>query len=103
MRSGYKLIWSSESKKNLADLIFYLEANWTEREIKNFFQKLEKIISLIKFKPQIFRVVNRKKRIRKCVVSKQISLYYRFDITEIFIVTVFDNRRNPNRLSFKSE
>jgi len=32
------------------------------------------------------------------VVSKQTSIFYRFDKEYIKIVTVFDNRMNPNKL-----
>ena len=32
------------------------------------------------------------------VVTKQTSLFYRFDKKTITIVTIFDNRMNPDRL-----
>ncbi len=43
--------WTLEAEKQLDDIIEYLESNWTEREIRNFFRKLEKALEVISSKP----------------------------------------------------
>ena len=42
MKSGLKIRWTEEATKNLENIIIYLETNWTPKELKKFFQKLEK-------------------------------------------------------------
>jgi len=98
MRSGYKITWSGEALHNLSQIIAYLEANWTEKEIRKFAQKLEKSLHLISIFPEIYPSTSKRKRVRKCVLTKQTSLYYKVIRKEIFVVTVFDNRQDPNKL-----
>jgi plasmid stabilization system protein ParE len=42
MKNISKVVWSRKAKADLQGIITYLEENWTEREITNFFRKLDK-------------------------------------------------------------
>ena len=84
--------------KNLADIFEYLEHRWTEREIRNFARLLDKQVNLIQSNPEIFPSTKISSRLRKSVLSKQTSIYYRVDNDEVRIVTLFDNRQTPNKL-----
>jgi len=44
--------------------------------------------------------INKSKTARRCVISPQTSVYYREFSSEnkIVIITLFDNRRNPDTL-----
>jgi plasmid stabilization system protein ParE len=59
---------------------------------------LNRNLELIKENPQIFPKSGHSKEIRHSVISKQVSLYYRIEDQSIHVVSVFDNRQNPNRL-----
>jgi hypothetical protein len=50
--------------------------------------------------PGIFPFINKLKKIRRCVIVKQVSLYY-MDLEiekEIFIIRLLDNRQNPEMI-----
>jgi hypothetical protein len=47
MKSGYKLDWADEALKNLDSIIDYLTIRWTDKEIVNFYKRLEKRLELI--------------------------------------------------------
>jgi len=98
MRSGYKITWSDEALYNLSQVITYLEDNWTEKEIRKFAQKLEKSLHLISIFPEIYPSTSKRKKVRRCVLTKQVSLYYKVIKKEIFLVTLFDNRQDPKKL-----
>jgi addiction module RelE/StbE family toxin len=98
MENTYKLIWSDEALQNLKSIIAYLEARWTDREIKKFARLLDRNLELIIENPQIFPKSGHSNEFRRSVISKQVSLYYRVEDQIIHIVSVFDNRQNPNRL-----
>ena len=98
MESTYKIIWTDEALKNLTGIIDYLEHRWTEREIKNFAKLLDRQLNLIQSNPDLFPTSPTSDRLRKCVLSKQTTIYYRLDNDEIRIITLFDNRQNPKRL-----
>ena len=98
MESTYKIIWSDEALKNLARIIEYLEQRWTEREIRNFSRLLDRQISLIQTNPELFPTSSTSNGLRKAVLTKQTTIFYRIDDLKIKIVTLFDNRQNPNKM-----
>ncbi len=99
MKSTYKVIWSDEALKNLKGIIIYLENFWTEREIQKFSQLLDKQLKRIEKNPFLFADGAKSNGLRKSVLSKQTTIYYRINQYEIHIVTLFDNRQNPDRLA----
>lgn len=98
MKNTYKLIWSNEALNNLKGIIDYLENRWTDREIKKFAQLLDKQLSLIKDNPLLFAESDKSNGLRKSVLSRQTTIYYRIMDFEIWIVTLFDNRQSPDKL-----
>ena len=101
MRNGFDIEWTSEAEKNLNTIFDYLEITWSEREISNFAQKLESNLHIISQNPATFPFYDKKKNVRRCVLSHQTTIYYREVLSDnkIVIITLFDNRRNPNNLN----
>ena len=97
MKSGYKILWTDHAISELKETIEYLENKWTERELRRFSAKLDHTIELISKSPEIFPVSLEKKNIRKAVVEKHNNLYYRTNKNSIEIVSLFSNRKNPNK------
>lgn len=97
MKSGYKILWTDHAISELKETIEYLESKWTERELRTFSAKLDHTIELISKSPEIFPVSFEKKNIRKAVVEKHNNLYYRINKNSIEIVSLFSNRKNPNK------
>lgn len=98
MENIYKLIWSEEALNNLKGIIEYLENKWTKREIKKFAKLLDKQINIIKTNPYLFAESEKSNSLRKSVLSRQTTIYYRIKDDEIRIITLFDNRQNPEKL-----
>lgn len=97
MKNTYKLVWSNEALRNLERIFSYLENRWTNREIKKFASVVTKRIQLIESNPFLF-AESELKNLRKSVLSRQTSIYYKIVDNEIRIVTLFDNRQNPKKL-----
>lgn len=97
MKSGYKVLWTDHAISELKETIKYLEESWTEREIRNFSAKLDHTIELISKTPEIFPSSLENDGIRKAVVEKHNNLYYRINKNSIEIVSLFSNRKNPNK------
>ena len=62
----------------------------------DFVAKLDHCIELIRTQPEIFPESKKRKQLRRCVITKQTIMYYRFDSKRINIVTLFDTRQDPN-------
>ncbi|RKD92243.1 type II toxin-antitoxin system RelE/ParE family toxin [Mangrovibacterium diazotrophicum] len=95
MESGYKIQWTDHALSELKQHFDYLEANWTKKELKNFARELEHILELISKNPAIFQASQHHKNIRRAVVYKHYSLYYRTKGKTIQILSLFGNRQNP--------
>jgi plasmid stabilization system protein ParE len=96
--STYKIVWTDEALKNLADIIDYLEHRWTEKEIRKFASLLDRQLTLIQSNPELFPASPISSRLRKAVLTRQTTIYYRIDKDEIRMVSLYDNRQNPKRL-----
>ncbi|QTY27976.1 type II toxin-antitoxin system RelE/ParE family toxin [Flavobacterium sp. CS20] len=95
---GKKVVISKTAEKKLDNLFKYLTEEWSNKIKKDFIKKLDSSIELIKNQPEIFPESKKGKGLRKCVITKQTTLYYRYNSEQINIVTIFDNRQNPNKL-----
>lgn len=98
MKSGYSIVWSDEASSNLDSIIEYLQNRWTDKEISRFFKLLEKRIGILSHNPHAFPAVEFDSNIKRCVLSEQTSLFYQIQSDTIVILSLFDNRRNPDSL-----
>ena len=97
MKSGYKIYWTDNALSELKDTFEYLEKNWTEKELKTLSSEIERTSKLISDTPNLFPLSN-KKNIRKAVIKKLNTIYYRVKNEEnIEIISFFSNRKNPNK------
>jgi plasmid stabilization system protein ParE len=83
MKNTYRIIWSEEALSNLQGIIDYLESRWTNREIKKFAQLLDKQINLIEINPFLFAETDKSNGLRKSVLSRHTTIYYRVINNEI--------------------
>ena len=93
------ITWTSRAKFDYHNILQYLQRNWTKKELQKFIDKTAKTISIIADKPELFPATKRRNS-RRCVLSKQTSLYYRVKKKEIELLMFWDNRQNPKTLKF---
>lgn len=88
--------------KRLADLpdnLFqYLENEWSVKTKDKFIDKFKNAVFQIQKFPEIAPASKEVLNLHKFILTKQTSLFYRVDKTSIAIITVFDNRMNPDIL-----
>ena len=95
-----KIYFSPKAEANLLNLSEYLKKEYSIQTLDNFLVKLDsklKLISNLPFSSPKSLIIS---QLYKCVVSKQITLYYRIDTNrnEIEIITLFDSRQNPSTI-----
>ncbi len=90
-----KVIISKRAESKLSDLFDYLSNKWSIKVKNTFINKLDKSINIIKIKPEMFPKSRIESSIHKCVITKQTSLFYKFDNKNIYIITIFDTRQIP--------
>lgn len=96
MVNGYNILWTDHALNELSNTIEYLEENWTKKDLKNFAVKLDNTLKLISTNPYIFQN-SESTGIRRAVVAKHNSLYYRLNNEIIEILSFFSHRQNINK------
>ncbi len=94
-----EIVLSQTAQETLEEILDYLLTEWSETSKAVFVERLDEVTNLLKSQPNMFPKSRKKHGVHKCVVTKHISLYYTFNDREINIITLFDNRMNPNSLN----
>ncbi|MCY0976138.1 type II toxin-antitoxin system RelE/ParE family toxin [Chryseobacterium wangxinyae] len=95
MKSGYEIVWSDQSLKELEETIEYLERNFTNKELRRLSVEIERNLDIISENPLVFSRTE-KLDIRKVVTAKFNTLYYKIENEKIEIISFFSNRQNPS-------
>ncbi len=93
-----KIVLTKTAEKRLTELLAYLESAWSRKVKNQFTNQLVKRLNFVRENPKAFPSSSVKQGIHKCVITKQITVYYTFDDQFIYVLTVFDNRQDPRSL-----
>jgi len=93
-----KVVVTKTAENKLEKLFDYLVKKWSLKVKNEFIERLNDSIAVLEKQPEIFPESKKIKGLRKCVITKQTTLFYRFNSTRIYIVTVFDTRQHPKKL-----
>jgi plasmid stabilization system protein ParE len=72
----------------------YLEIRFSEKEIQKLAREIERITKLISQNPNLFPLSDIMK-VRKVVILRFNSMYYRVEVNQVQILSFFSNRQNP--------
>lgn len=97
MKNGYKIFWTAHALFELKETIHYLETHWETSDLINFAGKLEHTIELISKNPYLFPTSVSKQEVRKAVVTKHNTLYYRIINQTVEITSLFSNMQHPDK------
>lgn len=96
-----QIIWSPLAENDFGNILEYLNQKWGEKAAYQFIEITSNLLRQISIKPKLFPLINRKLKIRKCVLTKHNSIYYRESVTQIEILRIYDTRQDPDKLTFK--
>ncbi len=91
-----KIKYSPKSVGQLQALCDYLELEWSPRTRDRFLEKFEEAVFSILQMPAAYPESEKKRGLRKCVVTPQTIIFYRVLPGWIQIVSVKDSRQNRN-------
>lgn len=97
MRNGYRIDWSVEASECLDAIIEYLETEHGEPSLKQFARKLNKRLELIALSPKLFPKHKKRRSIRRSVLTKQVTIYYKVSKDSVLLLSLFDNRQDPRK------
>jgi plasmid stabilization system protein ParE len=94
------VIWSRLSEKDFENILDYLDKSWGDKVAINFIDLVESQINQISLNPRQFPIFYKRKKVRKCVLTKHNTLYYRDGKINIEILRIYDTRQDPATLTF---
>ena len=95
-----QIVWSPLSVNDFAGVIEYLNENWDEKVANQFIDLTENLLIQISINPKQFPLIYKKKKIRKCVLTKHNTLFYRDNKTQIEILRIYVSQQDPDSLIF---
>jgi plasmid stabilization system protein ParE len=100
-----KIIWSPRARITFLNILTYLENEWGENSVQNFISEVNDILMNVSRNTKMFVSARKNRYIRKGIITKHISLYYRIKQrkNEIELLTFWDNRQDPKRLILSGE
>ena len=90
---------SVRASQKLEKLLLFLETKWSVKVKKDVVLKLDDCLKKIQALPDSFPASEAVKGLRKCGVTKQTTIYYKYSASTIDIITFFDSRQNPELLN----
>jgi len=85
---------------DLENIIGYLTYKWGQAVVDNFIQQFEKKLQSIEEHPEIYQFIDKIKQRQKCNLTKHNIIYFMEAENSIKILTIFDTRQDPQKLSF---
>ncbi len=95
-----QIVWSPLSEKDLHSILSYLSSNWDQKVSIHFILLMKNALQHIATYPKQFPFINKTERVRKCVLTKHNTLFYRENPSQIDILRIYDTRQNPHTLRF---
>jgi len=95
--------FSKSASTKLENLLYYLEKEWSKKVKADFILKLDNSLLQIQNHPNSFPASEKINGLRKCVVTKQTTIFYKYSDHGIYVVALFDNRQDPGIIKNLSE
>jgi plasmid stabilization system protein ParE len=94
-----EVILTPTAERDLFNIVGYLTSEWGLTVANNFIDRFEQVLVLLAESPGIFQFVDRVKKVQKCVITKHNTLYFKETDESIKIITIFDTRQDPEKLT----
>lgn len=95
-----EVVWSRLALITYKEIFENLQFRWTLMEMQTFRDLTQDLLNKIKAQQISCPIINKELEIRKAVVHKNVSFYYRENLStrKIYLITDFNNRLNPETL-----
>lgn len=91
------------AERRVEELLEYLLEKWSLRVRNSFLDKLVKSFQRVSEHPESCPEIVEITGVRRCVISKEASFFYREHLNSIEIITIIDNRQDPNLILLEAD
>lgn len=86
--------WSSRAERSYGEQLDYLFNKWGNTSAVNFMNLTERVLEQICETPRMYPFYERKENVHRCVLNRQVSLYYKVEQDTVYLVVFWPNRRD---------
>ena len=99
---NYQVQWSNQAIKTVNSVIKYLREEWTEKEVDNFLNKLDDVVSMIEINPELFRGSIKKKHVHLAIIKRRTLLVYqvRPQKKQVILLMFWNPKQNPKKFKY---
>jgi len=92
-----KILWSKRSEQGYANIVKYLEEEWTNREVRKFIQETNRFFELLKENPHMLEPSQSHRNLFRDPINRRTMLTYRYKPRkeEIILVNIRSTRKKP--------
>lgn len=91
-----QIVWNKSATLNFDEIVHYLKNEISENTAAKFVENVDTLTKKLCKHPEIGRKSLKHKRVRQYRIDKYRKLYYRLSSSQLIVVFIFDERRNPN-------
>jgi plasmid stabilization system protein ParE len=95
-----KIVWSPSAENDFANILEYLNSQWNVTVANQFINLTEGLLTQISLNPMQFPIIHKTKGVRRCVLTKHNSVYYRVKKDQVEVLRIYDTRQHPDNLRF---
>jgi plasmid stabilization system protein ParE len=92
------VVWSARSLVHAVAIREYLLTNFSQKEVDRFYTLLEKFERNVSRFPNLYPATHKKKNLRRAVLHKNFSVFYKKKRNQIFVAAILDNRQDWMKL-----
>ncbi len=99
---SYKVLWTNRAIKTADDVVKYLREEWTKKEVDNFLDKVDDIITTIEINPKLFRASIKRPNIHLAIIKRKTLLVYQIrpNKKQIALLLFWNPKQNPKKLKY---
>jgi plasmid stabilization system protein ParE len=86
------VVYTNRAIQNALVIRNYLKFYFSIKEVASFYELIQSFEKVIINFPKLYHKPNRKLNVRRAVMSKQLSIYYRINKEVIEVIAILDNR-----------
>ncbi|MDB4918193.1 type II toxin-antitoxin system RelE/ParE family toxin [Mucilaginibacter sp.] len=92
---NFELRFTTEAEETFDALVIQLQQKWGDHFVAKFETRVLKALKTITITPFLYPVAEENTGIRKCILHKNCSLFYKINEENIVIICFWDNRQDP--------
>ncbi len=89
-----QIIWLASARDRYRAIVAYLQTQWSPKAAEEFVEKVDDKLELLRIFPQIGSESDKRKGLRKLVLSPHNTLIYKIKGDVIILLTIYDNRQS---------